>query len=157
MRDPESLTCDSRRELDKWIEGRLADKPSRIHVQLASRPVIYREAKDDKPWPAVATSAKAYGELGEPMRGFSIPRQDILKLPLWNSTLFRSKGGASYQSTKLMRKGVHTVGHMIHEGALDENKMEQILPRWRDTYRRNITWLIQEWVGIGKELVLPGP
>ena len=107
-------------------------------MQLASRPVTYGEARDNKPRPAVAMAAKAYGELGTLMRGLSIPRRDMMKLPLWNSTLFRSKGGASYQSTKLVRKGVHKVGHMIHDGALDEDKMGQIPHRWRDTYRRNI-------------------
>ena len=46
---------------------------------------------------------------------------------------------------------------MIYEGTLDENKMEQIPHRWRDTYKRNIKWLVREWAGIDKELVIPGP
>ena len=56
-----------------------------------------------------------------------------------------------------MKQGVHTVEHMIYEGTLDENKMEQIPHRWRDTYKRNIKWLVREWAGIDKELVIPGP
>ena len=150
MRDPESLTSEGRRELDGWREGRLGDRLSRVHLQLASRPVVYGEARDDKPWPAVSTSAKAYGDLGTSMRGLSVPRRDILKLPLWNSTLFRSAAGPTYQCTKLMKQGVQTVEHMIYEGTLDENKMEQIPHRW-------ITWLVREWASIDKELVIPGP
>ena len=46
---------------------------------------------------------------------------------------------------------------MIYEGTLDENTMEQIPHRWRDTYKRNIRWLVRQWAGIDKELVIPGP
>ena len=56
-----------------------------------------------------------------------------------------------------MKQGVHTVEHMINEGTLDENKMGQIPHRWRDTYKRNITWLVRQWAGIDKELAIRGP
>ena len=82
MKDPELLTSEGRQELDEWREGRLGHRLSRVHVQLASRPVVYGVARGDKPWPAVATLAKAYGEPGTSMRSLSIPRRDILKVPL---------------------------------------------------------------------------
>ena len=91
------------------------------------------------------------------MPGFSEKRQDVLELPLWNSSIFRSKGGAMYQNSRLMKKGVHTVKQMIYEGELDKGKMRHIPITWRGIYRSKLTWLIIEWASMKKEVQILGP
>ena len=157
MRDPDTLTGPRRQEMDAWREGRLGDRLSKEYVQLAQRPITYGEANDSQPWPAMATAAKAYGELGAPLPGLSVPREEVLRLPLWNSSIFRSKGGATYQNNALMEEGVHQVQHMITNGELDESKLRRIPHTWRDIYKTRIAWLVLEWASPRAEVEIPGP
>ena len=120
--------------------------------------MAYSEEGGSTPWPTTATGAKAFRELGARLPGISVPRVEILKLPLWNATMvFRSEGGATYQNTYLMNKGVHQLQHMLPHGVIDESMLRRIPHTWRELYRTKITTVVMVWAGLKVEMVLPGP
>ena len=73
-----------------------------------------------------------------------IAKQDVNRLPLWNSSYFTTKTGTPYVSPKLLRKGVTTVGDIRRGRGVDEEKLHDVAPTWRPLYRQKVDWILAQ-------------
>ena len=105
----------------------------------------------------MSTSAKAYGMIRRKLAGMEIAKQDVNRVPLWNSSYCTTKIGTPYVSPKLLRKGITTVGDIRRGRAVDEERLLDIAPTWRPLYRQKVDWILAQEEMAQGTICLPGP
>ena len=85
-----------------------------------------------------------------------IAKDEVNKVPLWNSTYFSTPTGTLYVSPKLVWKGVTTVGDKRKGRSIDEEKLKDIAPTWRPLYSQRVDWIIVQEEMAEKGIALPG-
>ena len=109
-----------------------------------------------KAWTALATSAKAYGQLKSRLTGMNIPMSQMAQIPLWDNTIFQTDTGVSYRCPRLMRMGVYQVGDMLIGDRIEEDKVNLIAPTWKELYRKGLQWKQRQRDGGKKEIAIGG-
>ena len=117
------LSATQGEEFNGWRGTLLKSELEMKMVNWDRNPPTPAEDQQTKRWPLISTSAKAYGMIRRKLARMEIAKQDVNRVPLWNSSYFTTKTGTPYVSPKLLRKGVTTVGDIRRGRGVDEEKL----------------------------------
>ena len=102
--------------------------------------IICWHIKPKQGTPTLMTSAAAYSHFGKAMQGLWIPRNCVLRIPLWCSRVFLTAQGRPYFCRALSKACVLTVGDIISpSGDIHAHLLAKVARSFRDLYERQLT------------------
>ena len=120
-----------KQELDEWTNR----KGQPYTLQAVDRRTFswYRVPREG--WPTLASSAASYAEFKVPMPSEKLQAEDILSIPLWNSTHFTNSKGRTYYCPPLARRGKWRLRDILDADGSRIIRLWKYIPKtWQEVY-----------------------